>query len=81
MAFDPTPPPYILGNGVTNITGLTEPLQSIAQKIRNFGGEVKVSITGDRKLDYVDFANAWLKIMIFHHNLYQKHLATEMKII
>ena len=62
MASSTTPPPYTLGNGETNIIGLTEPLQSIIQKIRNFGGEVKVPVLGDkRKFDYI---NAWKKMGI-----------------
>ena len=61
MAFQPAPAFNILGNG-TNFLGISEPLQSIIQKIKNFDGEVKVPITGNRSLTYVDFANAWLKM-------------------
>ncbi|MDF0720567.1 HNH endonuclease [Kaistella sp. PBT33-4] len=63
MAFHPSPPPYILGNGIPNISGLTESFGSIIQKIKSTGGEVKIPITGqgDRA---VDFRNAWKKMGI-----------------
>lgn len=61
MAFDP-PGSNILGNGITDIPGLTEPLSNIIQKIKNFPEGIKVPLTnGDRKIEYVTM---WKKMGI-----------------
>lgn len=61
MAFDP-PGSNTLGNGITNIPGLTEPLTSIIQKIKSFPDGVKVPIVENTR--NIDYKNMWIKMGI-----------------